>query len=234
MKIDSLDFYREHTQRYSDLSILSNESTHSVYGYSSRPSLRNDLDLLHRIVELAQGKRSLDAGCGAGARDVQLLHTWGHESFGIDAVDENIILGKELHPEIADRLQVANIGETLPFPDDYFDFVTCNAVIQHLPVDTTEKTTMPEFTRVLAPGGVLQLMFKVGSGVVTMEDRAYGTDSVERTFQLYNEHRLLDVLEESGCSLIEADSGEKLGGLMYFDDPKPMRHCVFWVRKNRA
>ena len=234
MKIDSLDFYREHTRRYPDLSLLSHESTHSVYGYSSHPRLRNDMDLLHRIVELAQGQRSLDAGCGAGARDVHLLHTWGHEYFGIDAVDENISLGKELHPEIADRLQVANIGETLPFRDGYFDFVTCNAVIQHVPVVTTEKTTLPEFTRVLAPGGVLQLMFKVGSGIVTMEDEAYGAGSVERTFQLYNEHRLLDVLEESGCSLIDADSGGNLGGLIYFDDPKPMRYCVFWVRKNQA
>jgi ubiquinone/menaquinone biosynthesis C-methylase UbiE len=234
MKIDSLDFYREHSRRYSDLSLLSHESTHSVYGYSSHPRLRNDMDLLHRVVELAQGRRSLDAGCGAGARDVHLLHTWGHDSFGIDAVDENIGLGKELHPEIADRLQVANIGEALPFRDGYFDFVTCNAVIQHLSVDTIERTTLPEFTRVLAPGGVLQLMFKVGSGIVTMEDRSYGDDSVERTFQLYDEHRLLDVLEELGCRLIEADDSGQLGGLMYFDDPKPMRHCVFWVRKNRA
>ncbi len=234
MKIDSLDFYRENARRYSDLSILSHESTHSVYGYSSHPQLHDDMDLLHRIVELAPGKRSLDAGCGPGARDVHLLHTWGHESFGIDAVEENIDLGKELHPEIADRLLVANIGDTLPFRDGYFDFVTCNAVIQHLPVDTTERTTLPEFARVLAPNGVLQLMFKAGSGIVTMDDRAYGADNVERTFQLYSEHRLLDVLENSGCSLIDADNSGQLGGLMYFDDPKPMRYCVFWVRKDQA
>ena len=231
MKIDSLDFYREHALRYSD---LSHEFTHSVYTDSSHPRLRDDLDLLRRVVELAPGGRCLDAGCGAGARDVHLLHTWGHESFGVDAVDENIILGKELHPEIADRLQVADLGEPLPFGDGSFDFVTCNAVIQHLPTETTERTTLPELTRVLVPNGVLQLMFKVGSGVVTVEDRAYGTDSVARTFQLYSEHRLLEVLEVCGCTLIEAASKEELGGLIYFNDPKPMRYCVFWVRKRQS
>ncbi len=228
MKFDSLDFYREHTRRYSD---LSHEFTHSVYTDSSHPGLGGDMDLLRRVVELAPGRRSLDAGCGAGARDVHLLHTWGHESWGVDAVEENIRLGQQLHPEIADRLQVADLAEPLPFDDDSFDLVTCNAVIQHLPPPTTERTTLPELTRVLAPNGVLQLMFKVGSGVVTVDDRAYGTDSVAREFQLYSEHGLLEVLEERGCTLVEAGNDREMGGFIYFKDPKPMRYCVFWVRK---
>jgi|TARA_B100000809_G_scaffold263638_1_gene317392 SAM-dependent methyltransferase len=231
MKIDSLDFYREHTRRYSE---LSHEFTHSVYPYSSHPQLRGDMDLLHRIVSLSAGGRSLDAGCGAGARDVHLLHTWGRESFGVDAVAENISLGKELHPEIAARLQVADLARPLPFGDSYFDLVTCNAVIQHLPAEITERKTLPELTRVLAPNGVLQLMFKVGSGVATVEDNAYGAESVTRTFQLYSEYRLLEVLDELGCTLIEAGDNNELGGLMYFDDPKPMRYCVFWVRKYQS
>ena len=228
MKFDSLDFYREHTLRYSE---LSHEFTHSVYTDCSHPGLSGDMDLLRRVVGLAPGRRSLDAGCGAGARDVHLLHTWGHESFGVDAVEENIKLGQELHPEIADRLQVADLREPLPFDDCSFDLVTCNAVIQHLPPRTTEQTTLPELTRVLAPSGVLQLMFKVGSGVVTVDDRAYGTGSVAREFQLYSEHGLLAVLEECGCTLVEAGKKGELGGFIYFKDPKPMPYCVFWVRK---
>ena len=74
MQFDSLDFYREHAQRYSQ---LSHEFTHSVYTGSSHPALKGDLDLLNRVAELAWGKRGLDAGCGAGARDVHLLHTLG-------------------------------------------------------------------------------------------------------------------------------------------------------------
>ena len=84
----------------------------------------------------------------------------------------------------------------------------------------------------MPPAGVLQLMFKTGSVVATVSDRAYGTDGVDRSFQLYNERRLLGILEGCGCTLVEAGWGENLGGLMYFTDPKPLRHCVFWVRKN--
>ena len=229
MQFDSLEFYREHAQRYSH---LSHEYTHSVYTDSSHSALNGDMDLLNRVVELASGKRGLDAGCGAGARDVYLLHTWAYDAYGIDAVEENISLGKELHPEIADKLSVADMREPLAFETGFFDFVLCNAVIQHLTPQTAETTTIPELARVLAPGGVLQLMFKTGSGVATVSDRAYGTDGVDRSFQLYDEHRLLRILEDRGCSLVEAGGSGDLGGMLYFSDPKPMRYCAFWVRKD--
>ena len=129
MQFDSLDFYREHARRYSQ---LSHEFTHSVYTGSSHPALKGDLDLLNRVAELAWGKRGLDAGCGAGARDVHLLYTRGYDVYGIDAVEENISLGRELHPEIADKLNVADLREPLSFESGFFDFILCNAVIQHL------------------------------------------------------------------------------------------------------
>lgn len=232
MQFDSLDFYKEHAQRYSE---LSHEFTHSVYTASSHAALNGDMDLLNRVTALVPGKRGLDAGCGAGARDVYLLHTWGYDVYGIDAVEENISVGKKLHPEIADNLRVANLRDPLPFDNASFDLVLCNAVIQHLPPETTEITTIPELARVLAPNGILQLMFKIGSGVVTVSDKAYAADnvdSVDRSFQLYDEHRLLNILEDCGCTLVEAVGSEDLGGMLYFSDPKPMRYCVFWVKKN--
>ena len=228
MKFDSLEFYREHAQRYSQ---LSHEYTHSVYSNASHPALNGDMDLLNRAAELASGRRALDAGCGAGARDVYLLHTWEYDAYGIDAVEENISLGKELHPEIADKLSVADMREPLAFETGFFDLVLCNAVIQHMTPGAAETTTIPELARVLAPGGMLQLMFKIGSGVVTVSDRAYGSDGVDRSFQLYDEHRLLEILEGCGCSLVETGNSGQLGGLLYFSDPKPMRYCAFWVRK---
>ncbi len=229
MQFDSLEFYKEHAERYSE---LSHEFTHSLYSGSSHPALKGDMDLLNRIPDLVTGTRGLDAGCGAGARDVYLLHTRGYDVYGIDAVEENINLGKELHPEIADNLRVADLRQPLPFENASFDFVLCNAVIQHLLPETTESTTIPELARVLAPHGVLQLMFKTGSGVVTVSDRAYGAGGVDRSFQLYDEYRLLEILQDHGCDLVEAAGSDELGGMLYFSDPKPMRYCAFWVRKN--
>ena len=181
---------------------------------------------------MTSGKRGLDAGCGARARDVYLLHIRGFDAYGIDAGEENISLGKELHPEVAGKISVVDMRKPLAFETGFFDLVLCNAVIQRLPPETTATTTVPGLARILAPGGVLQLMFKTGSGVATVSDRAYGTDDVDRSFQLYDEHRLLKILEGCGCSLVEAGEGGDVGGMLYFSDPKPMRHCVFWVRKD--
>ena len=61
MKFDSLDFYQEHALRYSE---LSHEFIHSVYTDSSHPGVGGDMDLLDRVVELAPGRRGLNAGCG--------------------------------------------------------------------------------------------------------------------------------------------------------------------------
>ena len=227
MQFDSLEFYRDHARRYSE---LSHEFIHSVYSDCSHPALHDDLDLLNRVVALAPGIRGLDAGCGAGARDVHLLHSKGCDVYGIDAVEENISLGKELHPEITDKLSVADLREPLAFDSASLDFVLCNAVIQHLAPDIVEHKTIPELVRILIPGGVLQLMFKVGSGVTTVGDRYYGS-GMDRCFKLYDESRLLNILEDCGCSLVEAVESEELSGMLYFSDYKPMRYCAFWVRK---
>jgi len=87
--------------------------------------------------------------------------------------------------------------------------------------------TLPEFVRVMKPAGVLQLMFKSGTGVTTIYDKDYNTD---RTFQLYEVDEIVNVLVDLGMEIISAE-GDGLGGIMFFTDPKPMEHCVFYARK---
>ncbi len=89
--------------------------------------------------------------------------------------------------------------------------------------------TVRELARVLKPGGILQLMFKNGRGVKTVYDRDYG---VERSFQLYDEHEMLRALQSYGLTLVEAEAADSIGGMMYFTDPKPVDHCVFYARKD--
>ena len=155
----------------------------------------------------------------------------GFEMYGLDAVVENIEVARAIRPELADRLQVADLQGPLPFDESSFEIVICNAVIQHVPSEVAFDRVLPEFARVLRPGGVLQLMFKPGHGVATAIDGAYGTDGVARSFQLYDEQELLEALSVLGLHLIEEGDDGKMGGLVYFDDNKPMRHCIFWVRK---
>ena len=95
----------------------------------------------------------------------------------------------------------------------------------------TESMTLPELARVLASGGVLQLMFKVGEGVATIRDHSYRTAGLDRSFHLYDGQRLLSILEKCGCFLVQTDGTGSPGGIIFFDDPKPMRHRAFWARK---
>ena len=222
----SESFYKQHAQRYAE---VSHNFIQSVYTDASHPMLGGDRDLMERILELVPpGRRGLDAGCGAGARDVYFYWQRGYDIYGVDAVEENILEARRLHPEIADRVEVADLRKALSYPDGSFEFVLCNAVIQHIEPDVTLGMTLPELARVLKARGVLQLMFKYGDGVATVYDRDYG---VERTFQLYAVESVLDVLEGQGLSVVAEESG-KLGGVMYFKDPKPMDHCVLFARKD--
>ena len=218
-------FYARYADRYAE---VSHQLLQSIYIESSHPKLTGDLDLMEHLETLVPGKRGLDAGCGAGARDVYNLWSDGYDIFGIDAVKEGIDTAIRLHPEIAGRLSVTDLRRELPFPTSSFDFVICNAVIQHIKPEIVKKVTLPELCRVLKQDGVLQLMFKNGSGVLTVFDKDCG---VERIFQLYDEHEILEALEDLGMELIESESEDQLGGLMFFTDPKHTRHCVFYMRK---
>jgi SAM-dependent methyltransferase len=220
----SVSFYSSFAWKYAE---VAHGFRQSVYISSSHPRLTCDLDLLQRLKELAPGPRGLDAGCGAGARDVFLLWREGYDVVGLDAVQENLLVAAKMHPQIADRLLLHDLRDPLPFPDEHFDFLLCNAVIQHIEPEAVYRTVLPEFARVIKPGGVLQLMFKNGSGTLTVFDRDYGT---ERSFLLYDEQQVLQCLQEHGLRLVQEEGG-KLGGLLYFTDPKPTHHCVFFVRK---
>ena len=219
----SLEFYQQRASEYAALS--------RVFANRSHPEFRKDRDLYLRLAEMDSPGRGLDAGCGAGALEMSYLAQLGFEMFGLDAVAENIQVALKLHPDFAGRLQVADIKDPPPFDDYSFEIVLCNAVIQHVPRDTVFNIVLPEFARVLRTGGVLQLMFKPGSGVGTAVDGAYGIAGVARSFVLYDEFELLEALEAFGLRLIEEGPDGRMGGLIYFDDNKPMRHCVFWARK---
>ena len=192
-------FYRSHAQRYAE---VSHGFVQSIYIDSSHPSLKGDMGLMDRLQELfPAGARGLDAGCGAGARDVFSYWQKGYDIYGVDSIDENVEEARRLHPEIAQRVSVADLRKPIGYPDASFDFVLCNAVIQHIAPDIVFGVTLPELARLLKAGGVLQLMFKVGAGIATVYDKDYGAD---RTFQLYGES---EVLGGTGKPRLERDSG---------------------------
>ena len=63
----STDFYRHYAQRYAQ---VADQFLQSVYTKTSHSGLTNDWDLWERRKQFTNSNRGLDAGCGAGARDV--------------------------------------------------------------------------------------------------------------------------------------------------------------------
>ena len=199
-----------------------------VWANTSHPLLKGNHSLIDALVEMAPGPRGLDAGCGAGAIDVADLVDRGLDLVGFDAIEENVEAALRLHPSLTGRVHVADLSEPLDFPEAGFDFVMCNAVIQHLQPEAVFRTTIPELARVLKPGGVLQLVFKCGRGTVTLHDPDY---DVVRSFQLFDEHKVVVALQGQGMALVPARSEHSLGGLMYYTNNNGLEHCAIWARK---
>ncbi len=222
----STAFYTRNAQRYAE---VSHSFLQSMYVRSSHPGLRGDYDLMQRMQDLVpEGARGLDAGCGAGARDVFMYMHRGYDIYGVDVVEENVEEACRLHPEIAGKVSLADLRFPLPLPDASFDFILCNAVIQHIIPEVALGITLPDFARLLDRGGVLQLMFKIGKGITTVHDKDYGVD---RAFQLYPEDQVIAVLERLNLTLVPTEANN-LGGIMYFTDPKGSDHCVLFAKKN--
>ncbi len=218
-------FYEKHADRYAFNQIA---KVQRIWKSSSHTQLRGNHSLINTLVKLAPGPKGLDAGCGAGAVDVADLVGRDLDVVGIDAVRDNVEAALRLHPFLEGRVQVGDLSRRMAFRTATFDFVMCNAVIQHLSEDHVYDTTLPELCRITKPGGVLQLVFKCGRGTVTIHDPDY--DDV-RSFRLYDEQRVLESLRDNGMELVAPNGRNSLGGLMYYVNNNSLRHCAFWMRK---
>lgn len=222
------DFYRRNAERYAHVAA---EGLQSFAIDSSHPKLRGDWDLVARLAQLAPGTRGLDAGCGAGARDVRRLLHLGYDMTGIDAVEDVVRLTHRRCPDLRGRVFTANLREPLPFEDESFDIALCVSVLQHIDRDVAYQATLPELVRVLRNGGVLLLAFKRGKGTVSVYDQHY---EEERHFLLYDEREVLRMLNGHGMRLVLGRSSEELGGLLYCTDVKGLRYCALFARKDAA
>ena len=115
---------------------------------------------LDRLGKPARRGRCLDFGCGVG-RLTQALAAHFESCDGVDIAASMIAAARRL-----DRsggrcaFHVNDAPDLALFPAGTFDFVYSNIVLQHMPPEAA-KAYIPEFLRVLAPGGVA--MFEIPS-----------------------------------------------------------------------
>jgi len=114
------------------------------------------------IVQLLRergAQRVLDVGCAIG-RLSMLIAAQGIEVYGLDASEKAIAFARawaqdEQMPDIHFDVGMAS---TLTYPDNAFDAIIANAVLDHMPLSEAQKAVR-EMYAVLRPGGLVLASF---------------------------------------------------------------------------
>ena len=107
------------------------------------------------ILEDWKNKKILDFGCGAG-RDCLKLALLGVKVYGLDISKSNIESAKKLFKKnkLNGNFKLINVGDEIPYTDDFFDGFICNGVLHHI---KNPNDSLSEISRVLKNGVMVYL-----------------------------------------------------------------------------
>ncbi|MGH9905861.1 MAG: class I SAM-dependent methyltransferase [Pyrinomonadaceae bacterium] len=162
-----------------------------------QPSAAARLRFVRRIVESIPSSEAIvaDLGCGSGAilcEVLKLKTSW--RGYGLDISEVAIDYARRLanHKNVAARvdLQTGSLSD-LPYRNNSLDVVIASEVVEHLP---NPARAFAEFSRVLAPGGML---------IVTMPVESY---SPAHMHALNNAEEFCALCEQAGLAAISVVS----------------------------
>jgi ubiquinone/menaquinone biosynthesis C-methylase UbiE len=112
-----------------------------------------DIYLLDQILKERYhlDEKILDVGCGNG-RNLKWFYNNNYTIYGIDADAEKIKEAKKNYPNKSKNLYVSK-AENLPFEDESFHHIICNAILHFAKSDTHFHEMFSELIRVLKPKG---------------------------------------------------------------------------------
>lgn len=155
------------------------------------------------------GMTVLDAGCGGGRNSFWLLKN-GFDVFAVD-IDADAIeairdLAKRLAPTLSEEhFQVASM-ESLPFADESFDWVICNAVMHFADDQGQFDRWFAEMWRVLKIGGTFFARLASSIGIeerlIPMSNGRFMMPDGSERF-IVDEQILRDVTASVGAHFIE-------------------------------
>ncbi|MCK5346621.1 MAG: class I SAM-dependent methyltransferase [Candidatus Heimdallarchaeota archaeon] len=105
-------------------------------------------------IDLSKDAKILDYGCGSGRHTYEYVDAGYKNVSGFDIKDYVDLRAQEDKERF--RFIDPNDPFTIPFPDNYFDFIVSTSVFEHV---TNQEQSIQEIARVLKPGGVTLHVF---------------------------------------------------------------------------
>ena len=162
---------------------------------SKIPTLKTDLQSLHDEFRLVDQDQSiaLDMGCGSSPSN----RFSASECFGVDLVESK-----------KNKVIKCALGfDSLPFPDDYFDYLTAYDLIEHIPrySDNAPNKTpfiffMNECFRILKPNGVFLSMTPIYPFFGAFQDPTHNNIITKETISAYFSDRKCDIAKHYGIT----------------------------------
>ncbi len=150
---------------------------------------------LNKFISMLNGKKILDAGCGAG-RDVDYFTEEGYDAVGID-IAEGLL--KEAKKKKG-KYKVMDFRD-LKFKDGSFDGVWSMAGFLHTERDDVPKA-LKEFYRVLKKKGILFVTVIEGKGKKKVKKAKYKNEP--RTYVYFSQKEFEDYLKEIGFEIVNS------------------------------
>lgn len=165
-----------------------------------------DIYLIDQILKgrYQQNDLILDAGCGSG-RNLHYFHKSGIPFYAIDTHAEHIENLQKYYPDFASNCKIAAV-EKMPFQENMFDHVLCNAVLHFAKSETHFKSMFAELVRVLKKGGSLFIRMTSDIGIegkpTLLQDGVYFLPDESERFLLTRE-LVHEILATYQLSLLE-------------------------------
>lgn len=135
---------------------------------AGKPLERAMLAAFAELVKAAGDRPVADVGCGPG-RGTAYLYSLGLPVFGIDLSPRMVERARRTHPGL--RFEEGSMT-ALDLPDGALGGIVAMYSVIHVPTERLPEV-FAEFHRVLAPGGLVLLVFQVGDTIVRRSE-AFG------------------------------------------------------------
>ena len=169
------------------------------------------ITIVLRYARLRPGSLILEPGCGSGKFSL-VLASLGHRVIALDYVFD-VLRGVQATQERLGERWPGRLGglcrgslEHLPFPDDTFDLVINEGVVEHWLDDKERLMVLREMVRVTRPGGVVAVLVPNGAHplIQVWESRLAGFQKAP-PMAYYSARRLGAELVQAGLSDVYID-----------------------------